>query len=69
MLFPLDNRHFITDMLKEAGIGVVMENGSKHAKDSADYIIKDRDSNGIGVFIEVYIAFLSYFERFLRKMI
>ena len=42
-------------MLKEAGIGVVMENGSKHAKDAADYITKDRDSNGIGVFIEKFI--------------
>ena len=55
MLFPLDNRHFITDMLEEAGIGVVMENGSKHAKDAADYITKDRDSNGIGLFIEKFI--------------
>ena len=43
------------DMLKEAGIGVVMENGSIHAKDAADYVTKDRDSNGIGVFIEKFI--------------
>ena len=43
------------DMLEEAGIGVVMENGSKHAKDVADYITKDRDSNGIGLFIEKFI--------------
>ena len=43
------------DMLEEAGIGVVMENGSIHAKDAADYVTKDKDSNGIGVFIDKFI--------------
>ena len=32
-----------------------MENGSIHAKDAADYVTKDKDSNGIGVFIEKFI--------------
>ena len=43
------------DMLEEAGIGVVMENGSIHAKTAADYVTKDRDSNGIGLFIEKFV--------------
>lgn len=43
------------DMLEEAGVGVVMENGSIHAKTVANYITEDKDSNGIGVFIEEFI--------------
>ena len=43
------------DMLKEAGIGVAMENGSPKTKKAADYITKDCDSNGIGIFIDQYI--------------
>lgn len=43
------------DMLEEAGIGVVMENGSIHAKKAADYVTKDKDSNGIGLYIEKFI--------------
>lgn len=43
------------DMLEEAAIGVVMENGSIHAKAVANYVTEDKDSNGIGVFIEKFI--------------
>lgn len=43
------------DMLEEAGIGVVMENGSIRALAAADYVTKDKDSNGIGVFIEKFV--------------
>ena len=42
-------------MLEEAAIGVVMENGSIHAKAVANYVTEDKDSNGIGVFIEKFI--------------
>ena len=43
------------DMLKEAGVGVVMGNGSIHAKAVANYVTEDKDSNGIGLFIEKFI--------------
>ena len=43
------------DMLKEAGVGVVMGNGAIHAKAVANYVTEDKDSNGIGLFIEKFI--------------
>lgn len=43
------------DMLEEAGVGVVMGNGSIHAKAVANYVTEDKDSNGIGIFIEKFI--------------
>lgn len=43
------------DMLEEAGVGVVMGNGSIHAKAVANYVTEDKDSNGIGLFIEKFI--------------
>ena len=43
------------DMLEGAGVGVVMENGSIHAKAVANYVTEDKDSNGIGLFIEKFI--------------
>ncbi len=43
------------DMVKNAGIGVVMGNGSKLTKSVADFITEDNNSDGIGVFLEKYI--------------
>ena len=43
------------DMVKNAGIQVVMGNGSKLTKSVADFIMKDNNSDGIGVFLEEYI--------------
>lgn len=43
------------DMVKSAGIGVVMGNGSKLTKSVADFITEDNNSDGIGVFLEEYI--------------
>ena len=43
------------DMVKNAGIGVVMGNGSKLMKSMADFITEDNNSDGIGVFLEKYI--------------
>ena len=43
------------DMLEEAGVGVVMGHGSIHAKAVANYVTEDKDSNGIGLFIEKFI--------------
>ena len=43
------------DMVKNAGIGVVMGNGSKLTKSVADFITEDNNSDGIGVFLERYI--------------
>ena len=43
------------DMTLNAGVGVVMENGSDKTKSVADYICDDNDSDGIGKFIEEYI--------------
>lgn len=40
------------DMIKNAGIGVVMENGSELTKSVADFITKDNNNNGIGEFLE-----------------
>lgn len=42
-------------MVKNAGIQVVMGNGSKLTKSVADFIMKDNNSDGIGVFLEEYI--------------
>lgn len=43
------------DMVKNAGIGVVMGNGSKLTKSVADFITEDNNSDGIRVFLERYI--------------
>ena len=43
------------DMTIAAGVGVVMENGSKKTRGVADYITDDHDSDGIATFIDQYI--------------
>lgn len=47
-----DNDH---DMTQNAGIGVVMENGSELTKSVADYITDDNDHDGIATFITTYL--------------
>lgn len=47
-----DNDH---DMTLNAGIGVVMENGSEHTKSVADFITDDNNHDGIATFIEKYL--------------
>ena len=39
------------DMIKNVGLGVVMENGSEKTKSVAQYITQDNDHDGIGNFI------------------
>ena len=43
------------DMTLNAGVGVVMANGSEKTKSVADYITDDNDHDGIGNYIEKYI--------------
>lgn len=43
------------DMTLNAGVGVVMENGSDKTKSVADYITSDHNHDGIAEFIEKYI--------------
>lgn len=43
------------DMTVNAGVGVVMANGSEKTKSAADYITDDNDHDGIGKFINQYI--------------
>lgn len=43
------------DMTLNAGIGVVMANGSEKTKSAADYITEDNNHDGIGLFIQKYI--------------
>lgn len=43
------------DMTLNAGVGVVMNNGSEKTKSVADYITDDNNHDGIGKFIEKYI--------------
>lgn len=43
------------DMILNAGIGVVMANGSEKTKSVADYITDDNNNDGIAKFIEEYI--------------
>ena len=43
------------DMTLNAGVGVVMANGSEKTKSVADYITDDNNHDGIGKFIEKYI--------------
>lgn len=43
------------DMTLNAGVGVVMANGSDKTKSVADYITDDNEHDGIGKFIEKYI--------------
>lgn len=43
------------DMILNAGVGVVMANGSDKTKSVADYITDDNDYDGIGNYIEKFI--------------
>lgn len=43
------------DMVKSAGIGVAMENGSEKTKSAADYITADNDHDGIALFLEAHV--------------
>ena len=43
------------DMTLNAGVGVVMANGSDKTKSVADYITDDNDYDGIGNYIEKFI--------------
>lgn len=43
------------DMTLNAGVGVVMANGSEKTKSVADYITDDNDHDGIGNYIEKFI--------------
>ena len=43
------------DMTLNAGVGVVMANGSEKTKSAADYITDDNEHDGIGNYIEKYI--------------
>ena len=43
------------DMTQNAGIGVVMANGSEKTKSAADYITEDNNHDGIGNFINQYL--------------
>lgn len=42
------------DMVKNAGMGVAMENGSEKTKLVADYITADNDHDGIALFLETH---------------
>ncbi|GKU23685.1 Cof-type HAD-IIB family hydrolase [Clostridium folliculivorans] len=42
------------DMIENAGIGVVMSNGSEKSKSVADFITADNDNDGIAVFLEAH---------------
>ena len=42
------------DMVKNAGIGVAMKNGSEKTKSAADFITADNDSDGIALFLETH---------------
>lgn len=43
------------DMTLHAGVGVVMANGSEKTKSVADYITKDNNHDGIGVFLQEHL--------------
>lgn len=47
-----DNDH---DMVLNAGVGVVMANGSEKTKSAADYITLDNNHDGIAVFLEEHV--------------
>ena len=51
----VDTYHPDRIIIEPTGVGVVMGNGSIHAKAVANYVTEDKDSNGIGVFIEKFI--------------
>ena len=42
-------------MLKEAGIGVAMENGVDEAKAAADYITVSNDADGVAAALECFV--------------
>ncbi|HIU05044.1 MAG TPA: Cof-type HAD-IIB family hydrolase [Candidatus Coprousia avicola] len=43
------------DMVANAGVGVVMGNGSEKTKAAADYVTADNDHDGIAVFLEEHV--------------
>ena len=43
------------DMIVNAGVGVVMTNGSEKTKAAAEFITSDNDHNGIADFLEEHI--------------
>jgi Cof subfamily protein (haloacid dehalogenase superfamily) len=47
-------------MIKECGVGIVMENGIKALKNSAKYICKDNNNDGVGKWIEEHILHSSF---------
>lgn len=62
-LYHIDLKEIVTfgdadngyDMILNAGVGVVMANGSDKTKSVADYITDDNDYDGIGNYIEKFI--------------
>ena len=62
-LYHIDLKEIVTfgdadndyDMTLNAGVGVVMANGSDKTKSVADYITDDNDYDGIGNYIEKFI--------------
>ena len=42
-------------MMKEAGIGVAMENGMKELKEKADYVTGSNDEDGVAAAIDRFI--------------
>lgn len=62
-LYHIDLKEIVTfgdadndyDMTFNAGVGVVMANGSDKTKSVADYITDDNDYDGIGNYIEKFI--------------
>lgn len=55
------------DMTLNAGIGVVMANGSEKTKSVADYITDDNDHDGIGNYIEKYILYVKKISSKCKK--
>lgn len=44
-----------SEMVKNAGLGIMMENSAPYIKEIADVIVKDNDNNGVAEAIEKYI--------------
>ena len=44
------------EMLKFAGVGVAMGNGTKMAKDAANYITDTNENNGVAKAIEKFLG-------------
>ena len=43
------------EMVKNAGLGVMMENSAPYIKEMADFVTKDNDNDGVAEVIEKYI--------------